>query len=144
VSHCSLRVKQVLSLLISLVVLLVRSVSAFAYPRALEHRWLLRLVIRTRFRRRLLDSKVRERSWLCCLLAVPEVKGLGRVLKQWREPILSWHTTGASNEPSEGSNSIIKKLKRVATGFRRFDHYRTRVLLAIGGVNWNLPEPARL
>jgi transposase len=74
----------------------------------------------------------------------PEVKGLGRVLKQWRGPILSWHTTGASNGPSEGLNSIIKKLKRVATGFRRFDHYRTRILLAIGGVNWNLLDPARL
>ena len=80
----------------------------------------------------------------CRHSTVPEVKGLGRVLKQWREPILAWHTTGASNGPAEGLNSIIKKLKRVATGFRRFDHYRTRILLAIGGVNWNLLDPARL
>ena len=80
----------------------------------------------------------------CRVSTVPEVKGLGRVLKQWRDPILAWHTTGASNGPAEGLNSIIKKLKRVATGFRRFDHYRTRILLAIGGVNWNLLNPARL
>ena len=83
----------------------------------------------------------------CRASTVPEVKGLGQcltVLKQWREPILAWHTTGASNGPAEGLNSIIKKLKRVATGFRRFDHYRTRILLAIGGVNWNLLHPARL
>jgi transposase len=80
----------------------------------------------------------------CRVSAVPEVKGLGRVLKQWRGPILSWHTTGTSNGPAEGLNSIIKKLKRVATGFRRFDHYRTRILLAIGSVNWNLLDPARL
>jgi transposase len=80
----------------------------------------------------------------CRTSAVPGVKGLGRVLKQWRDPILSWHTTGASNGPAEGLNSIIKKLKRVATGFRRFDHYRTRILLAIGGVNWNNLDPARL
>jgi hypothetical protein len=83
---------------------------------------------------RWLDSLIDD----CRVSAVPEVKGLGRVLKQWRDPILSCHTTGASNGPSERLNSIIKKLKRVATGFRRFDHYRTRILLAIGGVNWNL------
>jgi transposase len=80
----------------------------------------------------------------CKASAVPEIRGLGRVLKQWRNPILAWHTTGASNGPAEGLNSIIKKLKRVATGFRRFDHYRTRILLAIGGVNWNLLHPAQL
>jgi transposase len=40
--------------------------------------------------------------------AVPEIKGLGRTLKQWRNPILAWHTTGASNGPTEGLNSIIK------------------------------------
>jgi transposase len=89
---------------------------------------------------RWLDSLIDD----CRVSAVPEVKGLGRVLKQWREPILAWHTTGASNGPAEGLNSIIKKIKRVATGFRRFDHYRTRILLAIGGVNWNLLNPARL
>ena len=52
--------------------------------------------------------------WLDALIAetrastVPEIKGLGRTLKQWREPILAWHTTGASNGPTEGLNSIIK------------------------------------
>jgi uncharacterized protein (DUF849 family) len=69
---------------------------------------------------------------------VPEIKGLGRTLKQWRTPILAWHTTGASNGPTEGLNSIIKKIKRVAAGFTNFAHYRTRILLAIGGCDWNL------
>jgi hypothetical protein len=45
---------------------------------------------------------------------------------------------------AEGLNSIIKKIKRIATGFKRFDHYRTRILLAIGGVNWNNLNPAQL
>ncbi len=44
----------------------------------------------------------------CRASAVPEVRRLGRMLKQWRGPILSWHTTGASNGPAEGLNSIIK------------------------------------
>ena len=69
---------------------------------------------------------------------VPEIRGLGRTLKQWRTPILAWHTTGASNGPTEGLNSIIKKIKRVAAGFTNFAHYRTRILLAIGGCDWNL------
>ena len=37
---------------------------------------------------------------------VPEIKGLGCTLKQWREPILAWHTTWASNGPTEGLNSV--------------------------------------
>ena len=69
---------------------------------------------------------------------VPEIRGLGRTLKQWRTAILAWHTTGASNGPTEGLNSIIKKIKRVAAGFTNFAHYRTRILLAIGGCDWNL------
>jgi transposase len=69
---------------------------------------------------------------------VPEIKSLGRTLKQWRTAILAWHTTGASNGPTEGLNSVIKKIKRVAAGFRNFAHYRTRILLAVGGCNWSL------
>ena len=57
---------------------------------------------------------------------VPEIRGLGRTLKQWRTPILAWHTTGASNGPTEGLNSIIKKIKRVAAGFTNFALYRDR------------------
>ena len=37
--------------------------------------------------------------------AVPEIKGLGRILKQWRDAILAWHTTGAASGPTEGLNS---------------------------------------
>jgi transposase len=77
---------------------------------------------------------------------VKEIRGLARTLKQWREPILAWHTTGASNGPTEGLNSIIKKIKRIAAGFTNFGHYRTRIFLAIGGCNWSLltTNPARL
>lgn len=34
---------------------------------------------------------------------------MARTLSQWREAILAWHTTGASNGPVEGLNSMIKK-----------------------------------
>ncbi len=76
------------------------------------------------------------------------VRGLSRTLTQWRAPILAWHTHGHSNGPVEGLNSLIKKVKRVAAGFRNFQHYRTRILLACGGCNWDLlgtppPTPPR-
>jgi transposase len=67
---------------------------------------------------------------------------MARTLKRWRSQILAWHTTGASNGPTEGLNSIIKKVKRVGAGFRKFTNYRLRILLAVGGCNWSLLEPA--
>jgi hypothetical protein len=51
---------------------------------------------------------------------VKEISGLARTLKQRREPILAWHSTGASNGPTEGLSSITKKIKRVAAGFTNF------------------------
>ena len=60
---------------------------------------------------------------------------LGRTLHTWRSEILAWHTTGASNGPTEGQNNLIKAIKRIGYGFR---NYRTRLLLAHGGVDWAL------
>ena len=77
----------------------------------------------------------------CYESPIKEIRGLGRTLRQWIEPILGWHTTGASNGPSEGLNSIIKKVKRIAAGFKNFDNYRCRILLATGNCNWNLLTP---
>lgn len=68
----------------------------------------------------------------------PRVQALGRTLRNWAEEILAWHTTGASNGPTEGQNNLIKATKRVGFGFRTFRNYRIRVLLDAGGVNWDL------
>lgn len=65
-----------------------------------------------------------------------EVRGMARTLKQWRTAILAWHTTGYTNGPVEGLDSL--KAKRVAAGFRSFANYRLRILLAVGGCNWEL------
>jgi transposase len=67
-----------------------------------------------------------------------ELRGMGTTLRRWRDQILAWHSTGASNGPTEGLNSIIKKIKRVAAGFRSFTNYRLRILLACGGCDWTL------
>ena len=74
----------------------------------------------------------------------PEVRRLGRMLAKWRTEIMAFHTTGLSNGPVEGLNSIIKKIKRVAAGFRSFANYRCRILLACGNVNWDLLNPPHL
>lgn len=69
---------------------------------------------------------------------VGELRGMARTLRRWRNQILAWHTTGASNGPAEAMNLLIKKIKRVGHGFRRFAHYRLRVLLYTGACNWDL------
>jgi transposase len=70
--------------------------------------------------------------------AIGEHRGMARTLKRWREQVLAWHTTGASNGPAEAMNLLIKKIKRVGHGFRTFANYRLRVLLYTGGCNWSL------
>jgi len=72
----------------------------------------------------------------CSTDPVPEVRTLGRTLARWREEILNHHRTGASNGPTEGQNFCAKQVKRAARGMTNFDHYRLRVLLYAGGVEW--------
>jgi hypothetical protein len=43
-----------------------------------------------------------------------------------------------SNGPTEAVNNLIKRIKRVGFGFRRYAHYRIRVLLYAGRPNWDL------
>jgi len=43
-----------------------------------------------------------------------------------------------SNGPTESINNLIKRIKRIGFGFRRFKNYRTRVLLYAGKPNWDL------
>ena len=46
--------------------------------------------------------------------------------------IVAWHRSHVSNGPTEAVNNLVKRVKRVAFGFRRFDHYRIRSLLYAG------------
>lgn len=43
-----------------------------------------------------------------------------------------------SNGPTEAANNLAKRIKRIGFGFRRFHHYRLRVLLYAGRPNWDL------
>ena len=67
-----------------------------------------------------------------------EVRRLGRTIAKWRTQIVAWHRSHVSNGPTEAVNNLVKRVKRVAFGFRRFDHYRIRSLLYAGKPNWTL------
>ena len=68
----------------------------------------------------------------------PEVRQLGRTIIGWRHQIAAWHQAHLSNGPTEAANNLIKRVKRVAFGFRRFRNHRIRVLLYAGKPNWDL------
>ncbi len=67
----------------------------------------------------------------------PEVRALGRTTARWRNQIVAWHQARVSNGPTEAVNNLIKRIKRIGFGFRRFLHYRIRILLYAGKPNWD-------
>ena len=53
-------------------------------------------------------------------LSDPEMKRLGKTLKQWREAFLAYFDTGrANNGGTEAINGLIELHRRVARGFRK-------------------------
>jgi transposase len=68
----------------------------------------------------------------CTASAMPELERLSRTVARWETPILRWHRTHLTNAGTEGTNLIIKNIKRLGFGFRNFDNYRLRLLLRCG------------
>ena len=65
---------------------------------------------------------------------IPEVARLGRTLKMWRSHVRArFETHRISNGGTEAVNLLIEKTRRLAHGFRTFEHYRLRILLAASG-----------
>jgi transposase len=65
---------------------------------------------------------------------IPEIARLGRTLRGWKTHVLArFDTHRISNGGTEAVNLIIEKTRRLAHGFRTFDHYRLRILLAASG-----------
>ena len=75
--------------------------------------------------------------------SVPELHRLAKTMSRWRTEILAHHRAGASNGPTEAVNHLIKKVLRVAHGFRNLDNYRLRLLLHCG-VKWQTPPATRI
>lgn len=65
---------------------------------------------------------------------IPEVARLGRTLRAWRGQVMAYFDTGGvSNGGTEAINMIIEKIRRLAHGFKDFEHYRLRIMLAADG-----------
>jgi transposase len=89
-----------------------------------------------------LDDPARARARTADLVAalrtcpIAELARLGRTLHVWREELAAHfdHPT-VSNGPTENLNLKIKNTKRLARGYRNFDHYRLRLLLNHGHIH---------
>jgi transposase len=68
----------------------------------------------------------------------PEVRKLGRTIKQWFDKLCNYHLAKVSNGPTESLNNLIKRIKRIGFGFRNFENYRIRALLYAGRPNWRV------
>ncbi len=79
----------------------------------------------------------------CANSDVPELERLGRTIARWETPILRWHRTRLTNAATEGTNLIIKNIKRLGFGFTNFDNYRLRLLLRCG-TPWQHPQVASI
>jgi transposase len=67
----------------------------------------------------------------CRRPAMPaELRKLGGTLERWFNKICNYHLARVSNGPTEALNNLIKRIKRIGFGFRNFDNYRIRTLLA--------------
>lgn len=68
----------------------------------------------------------------CATSEVPELERLARTITRWETPILRWHRTRLTNAATEGTNLVVKNIKRLGFGFRNFENYRLRLLLRCG------------
>ncbi len=69
---------------------------------------------------------------LCDEVDVHELSRLAKTIRRWQTPLLRWHTTRLTNAGVEGTNLIIKNIKRLGFGFTNFENYRLRLLLRCG------------
>jgi len=78
-------------------------------------------------------SEIRDRlhtfyQW-CADAQIPELTTLAETIDTWWPAIQVFLTTGLTNARTEGTNRLIKQVKRAACGFRNRDNYRRRVRL---------------
>ena len=79
----------------------------------------------------------------CAEAEVPELVRLATTVAAWEDEVLAYHATKLSNGPTEATNLLVKKIKRVGHGFRNFENYRLRLLLHCG-VEWQTAPTARI
>jgi transposase len=83
------------------------------------------------------DPRARERvgrrlwafySW-CADTDIPELHTLAATIETWWPAVEVFLATGITNARTEGTNRLVKQVKRAACGFRNRGNYRTRVRL---------------
>jgi transposase len=67
-------------------------------------------------------------SW-CAAANIPELTTLAETIETWWPAIEVFLKTRLTNARTEGTNRLIKQVKRAACGFRNRDNYRRRVRL---------------
>jgi transposase len=77
--------------------------------------------------------EIRDRLWAfyqwCADAQIPELTTLAETIESWWPAIEVFLTTGITNARTEGTNRLIKQVKRAACGFRNRENYRRRVRL---------------
>ncbi|MEW1977517.1 transposase [Kocuria palustris] len=67
---------------------------------------------------------------------ISEIARLGKTLRRWRTAFLAYFDAdGASNGGTEAIDGLIELGRRIARGFRNYEHYRLRMLLITGGLD---------
>jgi transposase len=78
-------------------------------------------------------AEISRRLWVfyswCADADIPELTTLAQTIETWWPAIEEFLTTGLTNARTEGTNRLIKQVKRAACGFRNRDNYRRRVRL---------------
>ena len=78
-------------------------------------------------------GEIRDRLWAfyqwCADAQIPELTTLAETIETWWPAIEVFLTTGLTNARTEGTNRLIKQVKRAACGFRNRENYRRRVRL---------------
>jgi transposase len=67
-------------------------------------------------------------SW-CADTDIPELHTLAATIEAWWPAVEVFLSTGITNARTEGTNRLVKQVKRAACGFRNRGNYRTRVRL---------------
>jgi transposase len=78
-------------------------------------------------------DEIHRRLWMfyrwCADAGIPELTTLAETIETWWPAIEVFLRTGLTNARTEGTNRLIKQVKRAACGFRNRDNYRRRVRL---------------
>jgi transposase len=78
-------------------------------------------------------GEVRARLWAfytwCAQADIAELTTLAETIETWWPAVLVFLQTGLTNARTEGTNRLVKHIKRTACGFRNRDNYRRRVRL---------------